>query len=125
MQDLEKQAFGEERRSHNDFLSTCQVALHHSLQLLKGALATLYHVLLGQTPPSPPLILPQKIPPVEEQSTTATSPTPVPKQSLRPKRQHPLPEPMGSMPMGGATLKATLGGLPSPKRQETPLVQNI
>ena len=120
MQNLEEQAFGEESRSCNGFLSTCQVILYNSPPQLKGALATSYHILLGQTPPSPPLILPQKISPVEEQPITATSPTPVPKQSPRPKRQHPSPEPVESMPIGGATLKATLGGPPSPKRQETP-----
>ena len=86
MQDLEEQAIGEESRSHNDFLSTCQVALYNSPPQLKGALATSYHILLGQTPPLPLLILPQKTSPVEEQPTTAASPTPVPKQSPRPKR---------------------------------------
>ena len=74
---------------------------------LKGALATSYHILLGQTSPSPPLTLPQKTSPVEEQPTTATSPTSVTKQSPMSKRQHPSPDPVESMP-------------PSPKRQETP-----
>ena len=46
--------------------------------------------------------------------------TPVPEQSPRPKMQHPLPDPMESMPKGGTTPKATLGGPPSPKRWETP-----
>ena len=86
MQDLEEQAIGEQSRSHNDFLSTCQVVLYHSPPPFKGALATSYHILLGQTPPLPPLILPQKASPMEEQPTTATSPTPAPKQSPRPKR---------------------------------------
>ena len=85
IQDLEEEAYGEESRSRNDFLSTCQVILYHSPQPLKGALATSYHILLGQTPPLPPLTLPQKIPPMEEQPTTAASPTPAPKQSSRPK----------------------------------------
>ena len=35
MQGLEEQAFGEESRSCNDFLSACQVALCHSLHCLK------------------------------------------------------------------------------------------
>ena len=86
MQDLEEQTVGEESRSHNDFLSTCQTILYHSPPQLKGALATSYHILLGQTSLSPPLILPQKTSPVEEQPTTAASPTPVPKQSPRLKR---------------------------------------
>ena len=71
MQDLEEQAVGEESRSHNDFLSACQVILYNSPPEPKGALATSYHILLGQTPLLPPLILPQKTPPVEEQPTTA------------------------------------------------------
>ena len=86
MQDLEEQAIGEESRSHNDFLSACQVILYNSPPQLKGTLATSYHILLGQTPPLPPLIPPQKTSLVEEQSTTATSPPPAPKQSPRPKR---------------------------------------
>ena len=45
---------------------------------------------------------------------------PVLKQSPRPKRWHPLPDPMEGMPIGGATPKATLGGPPSPKRWEIP-----
>ena len=86
MQDLEEQAIGEERRSCNDFLFACQVVLYHSLPQLKGPLATSYHILLGQTPPLPPLVPPQKTSPMEEQPTTAASPTPVPKQSPRPRR---------------------------------------
>ena len=126
IQDLEEQAFREESRSHNNFLSACQVALYHSSQLLKGTLATSYHILLGQTPPSPPLILPQKIPPTEEQPTTAASPTPVPKQSPRPKRQHPLPEPMGSMSYGQSHPKGYSGRPPQPQDAKDPyLVQNI
>ena len=86
MQDLEEQAIREESKSHNDFLSACQVVLYHSLPQLKGGLATSYHILLGQTPPSPPLIPPQKTSPMEEQPTTAASPTSGPKQSPWPKR---------------------------------------
>ena len=44
----------------------------------------------------------------------------MPKQSPRPKRQHPSPDPVESMPLGGATLKLTLGGPPSSKQQEIP-----
>ena len=53
---------------------------------------------------------------MKEQPTTTISPTPVPKQYPRPKRQHPLPDPMESTPISGVTPKATLGGPPSPKR---------
>ena len=120
MQDLEDQAIGEESRSCNDFLSTCQVILYHSLSQLKGTLATSYHILLGQTPLSPPLIPPQKTSPMEEQPIIAASPTPAPKQSPRPKGQHPVPDPMESMPMGGTTPKATLGGPPAPRGERSP-----
>ena len=57
---------------------------------------------------------------MEEQPTTAVSPTLVPKQSPRPKRQHPSPDPMESTPIGCATPKVTLGGPLSPKRWEIP-----
>ena len=50
----------EESRSHNDFLSACQVVLYNSPPQLRGALATSYHLILGQAPLLPPLILPQK-----------------------------------------------------------------
>ena len=53
---------------------------------------------------------------MEKQPTAALSPSLVPKQSPRPKRQHPLPDPMESMPIGGTTPKATSGGLPSLKK---------
>ena len=56
LQDLEEQALGEESRSCQDVLSSCQAALCYSLQSIRGALAASYHLLLGQTPPSPPLI---------------------------------------------------------------------
>ena len=57
---------------------------------------------------------------MEEQPTMAAPPTLVPKQSHRPKRWHPSPDPVESMSMGRTTQKATLGGPLSPKRQETP-----
>ena len=120
MWDLEEQVTGEDSRSRANFLSTCQVILYNSPLELKCALATSYHILLGQTPLSSPLIPPQRTSPVEEQPTSATTPTPAPKQSPRPKRLHPSPDPVESMPMGGTTLKATLGGPPSSKRQEVP-----
>ena len=97
MQELEEQALREESKSHHDFLSTCQATLHHTLQPLRESLATSYHVLLGQSSLSPPSVLPAKAPLVEEQPPTATPLTPAPKQSPRPKRQLPSPEPQGSM----------------------------
>ena len=86
MQDLEEQAVEEESKSHNDFLTACQVILYSSPLPLKSALATSYHLLLGQTPPSPPLVSPQRTSPMEEQPTTTVPPTPAPKQSPKPKR---------------------------------------
>ena len=115
MQDLEEQAIGEESRSHNDFLSTCQVVLYNSPPQLKGALVTSYHILLGQTPLSPPLVLPQKTSPMEEQPTTATSLTPMPKQTPRPKRLHPLPDPVESMPMGEPLQRLLWEDPPAPR----------
>ena len=116
MQDLEEQAMGEESRSHNDFLTACQVILYSSPPPLKSALVASDHFLLGQTPPLPPLISPQRTSPMEEQPTATISPTPALKQSPRPKRQHPLPDPMERMPIGGTTPKATSGGPPSSKK---------
>ena len=74
MQELEEQALREESKSHHDFLSTYQTALHHSPQPLKENLATSYHSLLGQSPLLPPSIQPARAPPVEEQPPTTTSP---------------------------------------------------
>ena len=115
MQDLEEQVIQEESRSQANFLSACQVTLYNSPLELKSALATSYHILLGQTPPSPPLALPQRTSPVEGQLTSTTPPTPVPEQSPRPKRWHTSPDPVQSMPLGGTTLKATVGGPPAPR----------
>ena len=120
MQDLETQVIQEEDRSQADFLSACQAVLYASPPELKSTLAASYHILLGQTPPSPPFILSQRASPVEEQPTSAAPPTPVPKQSPRPKRQHPSPDPVESMPLGRTTLKVTPGGPPSSKWQEIP-----
>ena len=81
MQELEEQALREESKSHHDFLSTYQTALHHSPQPLKENLATSYHSLLGQSPPLPPSIQPTRAPPMEEQPPMAASPPPAPKWS--------------------------------------------
>ena len=58
MQDLEEQAFGDESRSHHNFLSSCQVTLCHNPPPLRGAMATSYQILLGEALPLPPHILP-------------------------------------------------------------------
>ena len=84
MWDLEEQVIQKESRSQANFLSTCQATLYASPLELKSTLAASYHILLGQTPPSPPFILLQRASPVEEQPASAIPPTPVPKQSPRP-----------------------------------------
>ena len=43
MQEVEEQALREESKSHHEFLSACQDALHHAPQPLKENLATSYH----------------------------------------------------------------------------------
>ena len=120
MRDLEEWVIWEESRRQADFLSACQVTLYTSPPELKSALATSYHILLGQTPPSPPLTLLQWTSPAKEQLTSATPPTPVPKQSPRPKRWHPSPDPVESTPLARTTPKVTLGRPPSSKRQKVP-----
>ena len=85
MQDLEEQAIEQEGKSHNNFLSACQTILYSSPPPLKSALTASYHLLLRQTPPLPPLALPQKTPSAEEQPTATIPPTPMPKQSPSPK----------------------------------------
>ena len=119
MWDLERQVIQEEVRSQADFLFTCQAPMCTSPMALKNAMVTSYHILLGQTPPSPPFVLSQRTSPVEEQLAPAAPPTLVPKWSPWPKRQHPSPDPVESMPLGGTTSKATPVAPPSSKWQET------
>ena len=120
MQELEEQALREESKSHHDFLSACQAALHHALQPLRENLATSYHVLLGQSSPSPPSAPPARASLAEEQPPAATSPMPAPKWSPWPKRWLPLPEPQGSMSTDKTAPRAMQEGPSSPKRQDTP-----
>ena len=121
MQDLEEQAIRKESKSHHYFLSTCQAILHHAPQPLEENLTTSYHVLLGQSPLSPPSAPPARTSLVEEQPSMAASPRSVPKQSPWPKRQHPLPEPWGSMSIDETSPKAMQEGPSSSKRWETPI----
>ena len=116
MQELEEQALGEESKSHHDFLSTHQATLYHTPQPVRENLATSYHILLGQSPPSPPSVPCPKAPTVGEQPPLAAPPTPMPKWSPRPKRRLPSPKPQGSMSINGTTPKAMQGGPPSPKK---------
>ena len=63
IQELEEQSLEKESKSHHDFLAACQATLYHTLQPLRENLTTFYHVLLGQSPLSPPTVLPAKAPP--------------------------------------------------------------
>ena len=118
--DSEEHTIEDKSQSHHDLLSACQATLSHNPQPLRGAMATSYHLLLRQAAPSSPPILPPKAHPAEEHPSMATSLAPTLKQSPRLKRCHPLPEPMESTPMDGATPAATMGGPPNPKKWETP-----
>ena len=56
---------------------------------------------------------------MEEQPAPADHPTPVPKQSPRPKRWHPSTDPVERMPLAGTTLKATLREPPTPSSERS------
>ena len=116
MQELKEQAIRKESKSRHDFLSTCQATLHHALQPLNENLATSYHILLGQSPPSPPSAPPTRTPLAEEQASLAASPMPAPKWSPWLKRQNPLPELQGSTSIDETTPRAMQEGPSSSKR---------
>ena len=119
MQELEVQVIQKESRSQANFLSAYQAALYTSSPELRSTLASSYHILLGLTPPSLPLIiLPRASHPVEQQPSSAIPPTPVPKWSPRPKRWHPSQHLVESMPLGRTTSKMSQGGPPSSRQQE-------
>ena len=120
MQELEGQALREGSKSHYDFLSTYQTALHHSLPPLKENLATSYHTLLGQSPLSPPSIQPARAPPVKEQPPATISPLSALKWSPWPKRWLPMPEPQGSTSIDKTTPRAMQEGPSCPKKHEAP-----
>ena len=62
---------------------------------------------------------------MEEQPTSAAPPTPVPKQSPRPKRQHPSSDPVESMPKGQKHSEGYSGRTPQLQEVRGPsLVQN-
>ena len=121
MRDLEEQVIQEESRCQSNFLSACQAALHASPAELKGVLVAFYQVLLEQAPTSHPFTLLQRTSPVEEQSAQVAPPMLVPKQSPRPKRWHPSPDPVESTPLGGTTSKTTLEGPPAPNGERSHL----
>ena len=121
MQELQEQAIREESKSHHDFLSACQAILCHAPQPIRENLTTSYHVLLGQSPPSPPSAPPTRAPPVGEQPPMAASPKPVSKWSPWQKRWHLSPELLGSMSIDETSPRAMQEGPSSSKRWETPL----
>ena len=118
--DLEEQVIQEEGRSQMDFLSACQAALHASPVGLKCMLVASYHILMGQAPTSHPFTLSQGASPAEQPSASAAAPVPAPEQSPRPKKWHPSPDPVDSMPLSGTTCKTTSEGPPSSKWWEVP-----
>ena len=120
MHELEEQAMREESKSHHDFLSTCQAILLHAPQPLKENLSTSYHILLGQLPLSLQSVSFARTLQAEEQPSATASPRPEPKQSPWPKRQHPSPDPWGSMSVDETSSKASQEGPSSSKRRETP-----
>ena len=120
MHKLEEQALREENKSCQDFLSTCQAVLFHALQPLKENLSTSYYILLGHLPSSLQSVPFARTPQAEEEPSATTSPRPEPKWSPWPKRQHPLPDPWGSMSMDETSSKASQEGPSSSKRRGTP-----
>ena len=120
MQDLQMHAIQEEGRSQADFLSTCQATLYASPAETKGVLVSSCHILLGQAPISHLFALLQRTSPMKRQSTPIAPPMPAPKQSSRPKRQHPSPDHVDSMSLGRTTSKTMSERPPSSKWQEIP-----
>ena len=109
---LEEQVIQEEGKSQIDFLSSCQAALQASPAELQGALVAFYHILMGQALTSHLFTLSQGASPVKQPSAPGAPPSLAPECSPRPKRQHPYPDPMDDMPLGGTMSKATLEGPP-------------
>ena len=119
MRNLEEQAFGEESRSHHEVLSSSQATLCHSPQPLRGALAALYHLLLGQAPPSPPLILPPRTPSAEGQPSTAISPCQCPNSLLDQKGNILCQSQWGTYPWAETPQQQCWGDLPAPRSERT------
>ena len=125
IQHLEEQVIQEEGKSQIDFLSACQAALQASPVELRGTLVASYHLLMGQAPMSHPFTLSQGASPIEQPSAPVAPSSPAPEHSPRPKQQHPSPDPVDDMPLGGTTSKATLEGPPSSKQQEIPPLYKV
>ena len=125
---LEEQALIEEESQNSSWCPSVlpvRLPYSHSSHLIRGATGCIsYHLSIGtNTSIIPQLIQPQKAhPPMEEQTSSDAPPmAPTPKQSLRLKRHHPWPEPIGDTPLGGATPVAAMWGPPQPQEmQEIP-----
>ena len=120
MQELEEQALREESKSHHDFLSAYQTALHHShnpsrriwLPLITPYWGDhLHHLHLFNLPGHP-----------QQKNNHPQLPHPYqcPNDPPSQKRQLPTPEPQGSMSIDETTSRATQEGPSSPKKHETP-----
>ena len=121
MQELEEQAIREESKSCHDILSACQAILCHALQAPQGEPDYLLPCLVRAITSVTSISYTHQDPPVEEQPSMAASTWSVPKWSPWLKRQHPLPEPRGSMSIDETSPKATQEEPSSSKRQETPI----
>ena len=118
MQDLEEQVIQEESRGQADFLSACQATLYTSPPELKSTLAASYHILLGQTPPSPHSSYHRGLPQWKNSPIQPFLPCQCLSSLLGPKDGTLSQIPVECMPLGRTTLKATLGGPPTSKWQE-------
>ena len=121
MPDLEEQVIQEESRCQTDFLSACQAALHTSLAEVKGMLVASYQNFVWAGLPCPTHSPYHQGPPQQRNSLLQPAPpAPVPKQSPRPKRWHPSPDPVDSTPLGGTMSKTAPEEPPSSKQWEVP-----
>ena len=120
MQGLEEQAFREESRSCHDFLSSCQAALCQSPLLLRGALATSYHLLLGQAPPLPPPVLPIKDSPCRRTAIHSCSFHTNTQTVSKTKKGTSFARADGEHAYGQSHPNGHTGRPPSPKKQEIP-----
>ena len=118
MHKLEEWTLRDEVKSCQDFLSACQVILHHAPQPLKENLSTSYQIVLGQQPSLLQSLPFARTPQADEQPSAVASPWPEAKQSPWPKRWHPFPHPQWSMSMDETPSKASQEGVSSSKRRE-------
>ena len=85
VQYLKEESIEEERKSHLNFLSTCQAALRASPPEFHGMLVASYHILMGHAPMAHFFGIPQGAPPLPAGPAPRTSSPPAPDHSPRPK----------------------------------------